>query len=209
MKEKIKIIITDDKPQFRKVLCDIVELPTIKVIDQAENGEVLLQLLETKVPDIILLDLEMPVMDGNKAFELIRTNYPHLKVIILSLHCEGVLMENFIERGAKGYIPKDVIMGDPILLINAIDKIHEGRTFVYEMPKPKDKFTKRQVDIMPLMFDGLTNTKIAEEVGISKRAVEKQRKIIYEKSGASKAIDFYKFAFARGLQFLSRIIPNK
>lgn len=209
MQEKIKIIITDDKPQFRKVLCEILEVPTFTVINQAENGEILLKLLETTIPDIILLDLEMPVMDGNKAFELIRTKYPHLKVIILSMHCEGVLMENYIERGAKGYIPKDAIMGDPDLLINAISHIHTGGTFIYELPPPKDKFTKRQVDIMPLMFDGLTNTKIAEQVGISKRAVEKQRKIIYEKSGTSKAIDFYKFAFARGLQFLSRILPKK
>ncbi|MEO6305709.1 MAG: response regulator transcription factor, partial [Bacteroidia bacterium] len=158
---------------------------------------------------VILLDLEMPVMDGNAAFTFISKKYPNIKVIILSLHFEPLLTENYIERGAKGYLPKDAIMENPILLINAIRKVNEGGVFVFEKPEKKNKFSNRQKEILPLIFEGKTNEEIAKEIGITKRAVEKQKQKIYQKSGVEKIIDFYKYAFSRGLQFLGRNTKKK
>lgn len=209
MKQKIRIIIADDKPQFRKLLCEILNFPNLEIVDQAENGEVLLEKLATTYVDIVLLDLEMPVMDGNKAFELIRNDFQHIKIIILSLHCEQILIDNYIQRGARGYFSKDGILGENLSLVDAINKIHYEDIVVFEKQKKTSSFTNRQVNIMPLIFEGLANSEIAEQVGVSTRAVEKQKRTIYKKSGSSKAVDFYKYAFTRGLQFLSRIILNK
>jgi DNA-binding NarL/FixJ family response regulator len=205
----IKIIITDDSEKYRKVLHDILEPYECDLIAQAENGKILLDLLQTKEVDVILLDLEMPVMDGNTAFKIIREKYPHAKVIILSLHHEDILIENYMNRGAKGYIPKDGIMGEPHLLINAIRKVYAGDTFIYGDSFKKEKYTKRQMEIMPLIFDGLTNKEIAGQMGISKRAVEQHRSAIYERSGAKTPMEFYKHAFSKGLQFLSRLQKRK
>lgn len=209
MEANIKIIIADDKQVYRDIYLDIIDFPYMEVIAEAENGEILLEKLKVQHPDIILLDLEMPIMDGNVAFGLIRQHYPKLKIMILSSYFEIALVENYMERGAKGYIPKDVLMGNTNLLIHAIKKIHDGGTFFYEAPTKQEKFTKRQVDIMPLIFEGLTNNEIASELKITERAVEKQKKLIYEKSGADKSVTFFKYAFSRGLQFLSRIYSTK
>jgi DNA-binding NarL/FixJ family response regulator len=144
----------------------------------------------------------MPVMDGNKAFHYISKAWPEIKVMILSSYYESVLVENYMERGAKGYLPKDEMT--PELLAESLQKVSEGKTYVFEKPTDRMKFTYRQKQIMPLIFEGLTNGEIASEVCINTRSVEKQRHKIYEKSGAQKMIDFYKYAFTKGLQFLGR-----
>jgi DNA-binding NarL/FixJ family response regulator len=201
MEECIDIIIADDKEIYRKAIKDMLIPFHVHVIAEAENGEILLKILRKKQPHIVLLDLEMPVMDGNQAFERICRNFPEVKVIILSYHFESVLIEDYIERGAKGYIPKDRL--EPGFLIKVLTEVKNGKVFTHEKKLPKRKFTPRQKEILPLIFEGLTNDEIAEEVCITKRAVEKQRHKIYQKSGVNKIVDFYKYAFTRGLQFLS------
>lgn len=202
MEESIKVVLAEDKELFRGILRQIVEPFNIKIIAEAENGKILLSRLRSHAPHVVLLDLDMPVMDGSEAFNNICKQYPGMKVIILSLHSEAILIENFQERGASGYIPKDIIMANPVILINAIKKVKDGGVFFYQEHKEKEKFTKRQKEIMPLIFDGLTNNDISDKIGISKRAVEKQRQKLYQKSGAERTIDFYKYAFSRGFQFL-------
>lgn len=210
MEEKIKLIITDDKEEYRKIFRGMVEAYSfIDIIGFAENGKVLLNLLKTHRPDVVLLDLNMPVMDGNEAFKNIYQSFPDVNVIILSQHFEPVLVENYIARGAKGYLPKDAIMNNEPLLINAISKVKMGGTFIYEDEKNSESFTRRQKELLPLIFDGYTNEAIAKEIGVTTRTVEKHKQKIYEKSGSQKSIDFYKYAFLRGLQFLGKIIYKK
>lgn len=208
MEEKIKLIITDDKEEYRRIFMSMIDGYTfIDVIAQAENGKVLLNLLRTRRPDVILLDLNMPVMDGNETFRQICKSYPQAKVIILSQHFEPVLVENYIQRGARGYLPKDAIMSNETLLVNAISKVKAGGTFVYDNKLEEgDHFTRRQKELLPLIFDGYTNDAIAKEIGISRRAVEKHKQKLYEKVGSIRSIDFYKYAFLRGLQFVGRIV---
>jgi DNA-binding NarL/FixJ family response regulator len=202
MESNINIIIADDKEKYRRVICEILKDLPVTVIGEAANGKQLIELLRKKRPDIVLLDLEMPVMDGNKAFHYISKAWPEIKVMILSSYYESVLVENYMERGAKGYLPKDEMT--PELLAESLQKVSEGKTYVFEKPTDRMKFTYRQKQIMPLIFEGLTNGEIASEVCINTRSVEKQRHKIYEKSGAQKMIDFYKYAFTKGLQFLGR-----
>lgn len=202
MEKHIKLILTDDKVRYRNLVKEILEPFNVTIIGEAEDGLQCLDLLKTKKPDILLLDLEMPIMDGNLAFEKIRIEYPEMKVIILSFHYDQLLIENYIDRGAKGYLIKDGILDTPILLINALQKVNDGGTFIYEKPGEKRSFSTRQKQILPLIFEGKSNTEIGKDVGLSRRAVEKQRTKIYELTGVEKAIDFYKYAFARGLQYL-------
>jgi DNA-binding NarL/FixJ family response regulator len=202
MEDLINVMIADDKDVFRHVIKEVLEPFPVSLMGEATNGKELLELLEKKQPDIVLLDLEMPVLDGNKTFDLIRKKFPAVKIIVLSLYYEAVLIENYIERGAKGYIPKHAV--EPNMLINALRQVKNNGIFVYEKPSDNPDFSTRQKEIMTLIFEGLTNDEIAGEIAISTRAVEKQRHKIYDKSGVKKIIDFYKYAFSRGLQFLGR-----
>lgn len=199
--QKIEVIIADDKPAYRRAITGILDLSAVKIIGEAGDGRELLSLLRKHEPHIVLLDLEMPVMDGNKAFELVHEHHPNVRVIILSSYIDSLLVEHYLRRGAKGYIPKDVLSTE--LLSEALHKVREGKTFIHE-PLAGSIFTSRQKEILPLIFEGLTNDEIAGEVNIGTRAIEKQRNKIYQQIGAKRAVDLYKYAFTRGLQFLGR-----
>ena len=179
----------------------------INCIGEARNGKELLALLNNHAPDVVLLDLNMPVMDGNEAMQSIQKLYPTPKVIVLSMHNEEELVDDYVGRGAKGYIPKDAATVP--ILVEAITTVHEGGTYIYRLPLLRKKYTPRQIEMIPLICEGLTNKDIGQEVGISERAVEKQRQKIYEKAGATKAVDFYKYAFKQGLDFLNRSLRWK
>lgn len=201
------MIITDDKAGYRNLISEMLNLSEATVIAEAENGKQLFKLLHSKQPDVILLDLEMPVMDGNKAFDLVNKHFPDVKVIILSFYSDPLLIEYYLKCGAKGYIPKDILNSE--LLIGALNEIQNGGVYVPQNSTQKEIYTTRQKEIIPLIFESLTNKEIADEIYITERAVEKQRKKIYERSGATKAMDFYKYAFSHGLQFLGRVKSAK
>lgn len=198
----MSIVITDDKEKYRTLIRSMLESFPVNIIGEAANGKELLGLLRKKQPDIVLLDLEMPVMDGNKAFQHISKQWPDQKVIILSAYNESVLIDDYIERGARGFVPKDEM--DPDVLMEALKKVNGNQVFVYERPAERLTFTYRQKQIMPLIFDGMTNDEIATEICMTTRSVEKHRHKLYVKSGAQRMIDFYKYAFTKGLQFLGR-----
>jgi two-component system, NarL family, response regulator DegU len=202
MEEPIKIMITDDRERFRNFIREIMAPYPVEITGETANGKELLSLLNKVTPDIVLLDLEMPVLDGNKTFDLISEKYPEVKVIIISFYSEDMLIDDYLERGAKGYIPKDVMLPD--VLFSALKQVSAGDTFIYEKSTGKRRFTRRQKEILPLIFEGKTNEEIAREVYIGTRAVEKLKHKIYEKSGSGKVIDFYRYAFTKGLQFLGK-----
>jgi DNA-binding NarL/FixJ family response regulator len=88
--------------------------------------------------------------------------------------------------------------------MNALQKVKAGGTFVYKRPDEEVKFTDRQKEIMPLLFEGMTSEEIGQAICMNTRSVDKQRHKIYEKTGVGRIVDFYKYAFAKGLQFLGR-----
>lgn len=208
MEKAIEIIIAEDKELLRKAIIRDLCHYNIRITGEAANGKMLLKLLQSKRPDVVLLDLDMPVMDGNEAMNHLMKDFPETKVVILTLHNEFLLAENYLARGARGFIPKDEIAGDIGILVKAITRVKEGGIYIHPKLGEKRHFTKRQKDILPLLFEGKTNEQIASEIGMSKRGMEKSRRRIYEKVGTDHGIGFYKFAFSRGLQFLGRLIPR-
>lgn len=199
----IKIIVTDDSKLFRKAYRDMLLPFPIELLAEAENGKELLSILKTEMPDVVLLDLEMPVMDGNMVFNILRKEFPNLPIIILTMHYSNILIENYRERGAKGFIPKNML--EPELLYKAILKAYKGQSFFYKNPSDRIKLNGRQIEMMPLIFASEPNKIIACELGISTRAVEKQRHDLYEKVGATNMVHFFKIVFSKGLQYMSRV----
>jgi DNA-binding NarL/FixJ family response regulator len=202
MKHKTTIIYVEDHAQFRAAVVRELEQLDITVVAQCNNGKELLEL--NRWPDVVLLDLDMPVMNGNHTLDYVMQHWPETKVLIVSMHYEELLVENYMNRGARGYISKDTFAGNIELLAKAIKTIAKGETYIHRLPKQRIELSQRQKDMIPLMVEGCTSKEIAEEIGIIERSVEKQKQKIYQKMGGSRAIDFYKYAFSKGLQFLGR-----
>lgn len=209
MKASLSILFAEDKALYRKTILRELEDYHINCIGEAENGRELMRHLKSKKPDVILLDLEMPVMNGNETMCKIMETYPEARVIIMSLHNEEELVEDYIRRGAKGYVSKDVICGNIELLVEAIQLAAAGQVFKQAVGHTeRKKFTNRQMELIPLICDELTNKQIADKLGILERSVEKQRQKIYTRSNATGSTSFLKYAFKKGLDFLERKKKN-
>lgn len=202
--ELITFVIAEEHDRTRKAT--IIELKkfNIHAIGEVTNGLELCILLFKVHPDIILLDLNMPIMDGNKAFDGIRILYPYTKIIIHSFYSNELIVNDYRRRGAAGYINKGKAFD--YVLADAMRQVQSGKTY---FPSKRAinitnsfRFTQKQELLMPLLCAGLTNREISREKGVFERAVEKRRQTIYLKLSIKKSSDFYKYAFTAGLQFL-------
>lgn len=205
-KQIIKLIITDDKPQWRKAIRQALEDLTEYnfSISEAENGKELLQKIKTVNPSVVLLDIEMPEMDGNEAFEHIKKSFPSVKVIILSYLSDPLLREDYLMRGAKGYTTKDEIAGDIQLLASQIKKAHQGKTAIGNNEKPPFILSEKQKDIIQLKANGKSSKEIGDELGMTADGVGKQIKKIMQKMGYDSISFWSKYITKAGLEFLRR-----
>jgi two-component system, NarL family, response regulator DegU len=198
--QKINIVITDDHKLFRKGIIALLEdFDFIGEIEEASNGAELLELLEnTKLlPDIILLDLRMPVMDGVEAQQKIKKLYPGIRVIILTMEDDEQYILYLISEGVNGYLLKNA---DPDEMEKAILKVAEIgfyfsesiSTLVLHNLKKMEKtetifnpdFTEREIQVLELICKEYSNNEIAETFNISIRTAEGYRQKLIDKSGA-------------------------
>jgi len=199
----IKIIIVDDHKIFREGLAFLLsKRKDVSVIAEAENGEQFLNILEKEQPDIVLMDIDMPVLNGIKATERALLKYPMLKVIALSMKGDENNYYNMIQVGAKGFVLKEV--GSDQLNI-AIDKVFKGvnyfspelmRNVIINLQKPDEEvksrdgstsinLTKRERETLELICNGFSTKEIAKKLAISPRTVEGHKLRVMEKLGAN------------------------
>jgi DNA-binding NarL/FixJ family response regulator len=194
----IKLILADDHAVTRKGIKTIIEQDSeINVIKEVSNGKKLLDyLLESKsLPDIIMLDLEMPVMDGPKIINLLHEKFPNIKIIIFSLLHEPDIVINMISKGASGFISKSE---DISHLAEAIKDVYTtGHYFgelvkkeyfnVHVKNKDKDGFTGRQilssreVEFIKIAASNLTYPEIALQMNLSIKTIENYRDSLFQK----------------------------
>ncbi len=198
--DKINIIITDDHKLFRKGIIALLEdFEFINEINEASNGAELLELLSgmKTLPDVILLDLRMPVMDGVEAQEKIRNLYPDIKVIILTMEDDEQYILHLISQGVNGYLLKNA---DPDEMETAIKKVVTNGFYfsddislmVMKSLKKKEKaenifnpnFNEREIQVLELICKEYSNGEIAEAFNVSIRTAEGYRQKLVEKSGA-------------------------
>ncbi|MDF1548969.1 MAG: response regulator transcription factor [Bacteroidales bacterium] len=202
MDKKIKIILVDDHKMFREGLSFLIsKLKTAEVIAEAENGQQFLQLLKTCEPDIVLMDINMPQMDGIEATEIAVAQNPDLKVVALSMNGDENYYYKMISAGAKGFVLKQagseeleeaietVMAGNdffsPELMKNII--INMGKTKISEKisGSVKIKLTDREQETLELICHGLSTKEIGDKLFISPRTVEGHKARIMEKLGAT------------------------
>ena len=200
MKEKINIVIADDHKLFRKGMVALVgDFEFAGNIDEAENGAELLDLLAgmKQLPDVILLDLKMPVMDGIAANKQIRVLYPDIKVIVVTMEDDNQYILHLVNEGVHGYLFKNADPGEvETALVNVIEK---GFYFpksitdvVMQKFSTKEKtdivfdpgFSERELEILELICREYSAAEIAEKLNLSVRTTEGHRQRLLEKSGA-------------------------
>lgn len=192
----INIAITDDATLFRKGLRLLLEdYDDIKVVLEANNGQDLLdKLTSTTLPDVLLLDLQMPILNGVDTAKILKERYPEIKIIILSTHYSKAFIINMIEVGASAYLPKDTAPDEVTLTIrnvhnNGFYYNKEVWTIIQDnMTKKQNKkssftpqLTKREAEILQLICEQQTATEIAKKLFISRRTVEGHRNNLLQK----------------------------
>jgi NarL family two-component system response regulator LiaR len=195
VKETIKVMIVDDHLMVRdglKVFLSIHD--DLEVIAEAEDGQQAIALCPQVQPDVILMDVVMPNIDGPTATAQIRADYPEVQVIALTTFSEKELVQRAIQAGAVGYLLKDV---HPDKLAQAIRDAHHGRSTLdagaaqtliqaaAELPPPGSNLTPREREVLALLVEGKTNKEIAEELTISQATVRLHVSNILSKLGAS------------------------
>jgi DNA-binding NarL/FixJ family response regulator len=190
---------------------------SLKVIGEAANGRELLDLLKLKEPDVVLLDIEMPVMNGLQALEVMSKRFPKVKVIMLSMHLSPGMISEFMARGASAFLPKETNIE---VLIEAINTVKiEGhyynknvsdamRKSLQSNHKSQSTFheqalTAREISILKLICDGKTNSDIAQELNISYNTVDFHRRNLYSKTQSSNIPGLVKYAIKHGILNLS------
>lgn len=200
--EKIKIIIVDDHKTFRQGLASILSDEKIETIAEAQNGTELLNLLEVQAlrPDVIMLDLQMPGMDGRETLAILRKKYHGIKVIILSQHQDNAIASQLRLLGANSFISKNT---DAKQIAETIRNVYFINTYNNIPKKVKTVFTRVEVELIPHIMSGKTIKETAELTGRSAKTIEGYRNRLFAKTKTNSAVAFAAFCAKEGLDFLS------
>jgi len=215
MKDKIKIILADDHRIFRKGLRSLLsERENIEVLAEADNGDEALEAARKYKPEIVLMDIAMPKMDGIEATRQIRERFPDTEVVILSMHAKKAYIDQVLKAGAKGYVLKD---SDEENLLSAINTVHNGGYYLdspiadqvlsdyfrdkskRELKKQSDPLSEREREVLRLLAEGHSNQEVADTLYISRKTVENHRANIVRKTGAQGQVGLTKYAARIGL----------
>lgn len=207
--EIIGVIIVDDHLIFRKGLRIVLnEIPFVKVIAEASDGNELLNILKKNTADIVLMDINMPGISGIEATKKLKEKYPDTEVIALTMHEEIGYFNKMIEAGAKGFLLKKITKEQ---LEAAIKAVFYGETFFSEefVLSTKPKYTppknlnvdisEREIEVLKLIAKGYSNQEIADKLFLSKRTVDGHKARLFEKTGAKNAPNLIMFALKNGL----------
>jgi DNA-binding NarL/FixJ family response regulator len=215
MTEKTKIIIAEDHTILREGLCHLLETQgEYEIVGQAADGKEAIKQVENKQPDLILLDISMPRMNGISVIKDIKARYPDTRIMVLTVHkSEEYILETF-QSGADGYCLKyanhkelllgirNIMSGKRFISPEISDKVLEGYLEGRKTLKPESTWhtlTQREKEILKLVGEGYTNKEIANYLCISVKTVDKHRANLMKKLDIHNASALTAYAIEKGL----------
>ena len=206
-KQKIQVAIVDDHQLFRNGLKFIIGNESeMEVVIEASNGKEFLFYLDNLKPDVVLMDISMPEMDGVETTKRSLEKYPDLHILVLSMYSDVEYYNTMIDLGVKGFILKDI---DNKELIDAIHKVFNGGNYfsqelllrlIKNKPEgPGIELTKREKEVLELICKGYSNQQISEELYISQRTVERHRSSLLNKTDSKNSVSLVVFAIKNNL----------
>ena len=212
---KIKIAIADDYKIYRDGLkVGLSADDNMEIIAEADNGEDLMKVLETNSPDVILMDLKMPIMDGMEATKQVRKKYPSIKVLVITMYEDDKFIIHLMENGANGYLLKNA---EPDEILKSIYAVYENGYYFNDVVNKallkklvlknnlKPSFnqnidlTEREQEVLKFICDEKTAAEIAKEIFLSPRSVEGIRQRLIEKIGVRNTAGLVMFAVKNGI----------
>jgi DNA-binding NarL/FixJ family response regulator len=213
--KKIKVAIADDYKIFREGLkVSLAQDDKLDVVFEADNGEDLLKEVEKNTPDVIIMDLKMPLMDGMEATQIIRKKYSDVKVLVVSMYDDDKFIIHLMEIGANGYLFKNA---EPDEIRKAIHSVYENGYYFNDIVnkallkklvlkgniKPSFnqnvELTERELEVLKLICAEKTAAEIGKEIFLSPRSVEGIRQRLIEKVGVRNTAGLVMFAVKNGL----------
>ena len=218
-KKDICVCIADDQHFVRDAMVTLVEsFPRVKEVYAVEDGVQLMHSLKTKKPDIVLLDIRMPNMDGIEASRRILEEYPKVKILILTMSEEGSVMIQLLEMGVHGYITKNADVNSvEKAIVQVVEKGYffddtVSQTLISKMraeniTRPKTieeqsrmtQLTEREIEIVKLICEEMDNNNIANQLGISIKTLSVHKQNIFKKTETKSAISLLRFATKAGI----------
>lgn len=193
--QKIKVLIVDDHPIVRDGLKNLLLVfDDLQQIGEAENGTSAVAFCSKETPDVILMDIMMPEMDGIRAAEIITRQYPQVKIIMLTSYTEDDRVQEALEAGAIGYVIKDISVD---ALADAIRTAHDGQSVLAPQatkalvrastkpPTPGNDLSKRELQVLELVVGGMSNEQIAKKLVISPATARHHVSACIQKLGAA------------------------
>lgn len=210
--KEYRIILADDHPILRAGVKVLIEgKPGLRVVGEVSNGQELLDLIPQIPCDMVILDLNMPLMNGIEALEYMQIHYPAVSTLVLTTHKEKPFLKRSLSKGAKGYLLKEETHDK---LLSAIQDIRQGKKVIsgemtslivedfssdLSSPLTADLLSPREKEILNLTANGLTSKEIGERLDISARTVEAHRANIREKLGITTQSELIKYAMDHNL----------
>ncbi|HPY76267.1 MAG TPA: response regulator transcription factor [Anaerohalosphaeraceae bacterium] len=210
----MKIVLVDDHEIMREGMCALLQKrPDMQVVGQAADGRIAVTLVEELRPDIVIMDIGMPNLNGIDATQQMIANNPHLKVMALSTHSDGAIVARMIKAGATGYMLKESAFAE---LVNGLDAMMSGKTFLCSriakvvfsdyinmVTNPNwqggDGLTSREREVLQLVAEGHTTKDIAKILLLSPKTVDSHREHIMEKLDIRTIAGLTKYAIREGL----------
>lgn len=211
--KKIRLLLVDDHPiVLDGIKSHLCAQPEFEIVGEASNGADALQKSRSLLPDVVLMDITMPHMNGLEATSQMRKLAPHAKILILTMHNSKEYIAQMIRAGARGYLLKD---GSPAELVRAIKAVHAGEVFFApsvsrvivdqlvegggRVAEPVQSLTDREREVLSLIAEGLLNKQIADKLGIGVRTIETHRERIMRKLDIHTVAGLTKYAIAQGM----------
>jgi len=206
----IKIILADDhalvRTGLRRLLDDVHD---ITVLGEADNGNDAIVLVKELAPHIAILDINMPGLNGIKTTEILRRDYPELKIIIISMHSDEMFPQRLIQAGANAYLTKDSGIKE---ILHAVAEVMESRSYICtevvqklalvnsgaKNASPFKNLSKRELEVLSLMIQGLKVAEISDKLCLSPKTVSTYRYRLFDKLSVQNDIELAKLAMQHG-----------
>jgi DNA-binding NarL/FixJ family response regulator len=215
MQNRVKILLADDHPLVRRGIgSSLARQPNLEVIGEASDGREALAKIKQLLPDMVLLDIDMPHMSGLALASLLRKELPQIRILVLSMHRHPEYVLRILQSGAHGYVLKDSPIEE---VVHAITTINAGQSYFHpEIARVAlshmtggngsgsdlDKLTQREREVLIRIAEGCSNKEIAQVLDVGVRTVETHRERIMRKLNLHSIAALTRFAIAKGLTTL-------
>ena len=211
---KIRVLVVDDHTIVRDGICALLELAgDIEVVGEAADGSEALAMIRKLEPNVVLMDIAMPIMGGLEATRRINKEFPRTKVLILTQYDDKEYVFPVIEAGASGFVSKIAVSSE---LVSGIRSVYQGDSYLspsiakllvedYQLGSVRasqdahEQLTLRERDVLKLVVEGYTTQKIADELMVSPKTVEGHKTSLMAKLGVRNRIELVKYALRKGI----------